>query len=187
MALTGLPAQDYVEIGTMRTPGICRIPSVGAPRKWEIRAGYGQSNGTVIFQGNELSKFSIYLDLWEDSHFVAFGLLYAAFLARAKLPTPVAGPFLPSITPKAVGLKHPILAAQGISEVVIEDVIMGDADEYMKATYEIKCIQWGKPAPALGKPLAAIPAAAAPTPTARDAADLAIAAKLTELKGLMGQ
>lgn len=174
-----MPRQDYVIFpGGLKTPGVCEIVGLSSPRNWNIQQGYGLSGATTIYAGTAAVKFKIVVKMWRSLDFVQWELL--ARLHLAKPP--------PFIKPLALGVSHPQLTTppHNISEIVIEDVEGPTQDDDGLWIATIHCLEWKKPLPALGKPLAAIPAANVAAPTAQDAADKEIAAKVATLKGLAG-
>ena len=188
MALTE-PAQDHVVLGGFPTPGKASFKGgAGSPRGWKENPGFGQNGGWLTFTGNGLAKFTIEVQLWKPEHFLQWEVLANAVLKRGIGAPVAAGPFLSGLAPKPVSIGHPLLTTPPISItlVVIEDVIVNDPSDDGMSTYEIKCIEWGKPTMLLSKPTSGVPSAKAPVPTAKDAADAEIAAKLAELRRLAG-
>ena len=180
MALDDLyPRQDYVIFpGGLKTPGVCEIIGLSSPRKWNVQQGYGLSGATTVYAGTDPIKFKIKVYMWTQLHVLAWEAIARLHLAKA----------LPGLKPIALGISHPMLSFPpiSVSSVVIEDVTALEQDEYGGFTVTISCLEWKKPLPALGKPLAAIPAADKAVPSAQDAADVAIQAKVAQLKGLVG-
>lgn len=176
MSLLGdaLGLQDYVIIGATRSPGYCVINGASLKRKWDIRNGYGAAGASTVFHGEELSEFSIDFFFWaSDGLQIADWELFALMLTRK--PT-IATPF-------ALGIKHPFLNEIGIDSVVLQELMQTEeVDETGLYKKTVKLLQYKKPLPMLTKPLATIPAAPKAVPTAQDAADLAIAAKLDAIK-----
>lgn len=177
------PSQDFVIfgslIGPLKTPGKAWITGLGTPRKWQENAGFGLGGATTLFTGIGIAHFSVMLYLYEDAHWIDWEVL-----ARACLSKPPVG-----IRAVAIGISHPVLTTPpySIDAVGIEDVIIpSEDDDYGGREIEIKLIEYRKPLPMLGKPLAAIPAASKALPSVTDAADAAIKAKLDTLGKLAG-
>lgn len=179
-ALLGdFPAVDYVIIGVDKTPGRATVVGAGSPRDWDIRKGYGLSGASCVFTGANLAKFDIIIDLWTEAHFADWARFAAKYLAK---------PVVPGTRPLAYDIVHPLLNAQplAIKSIVFEDITQFEVDDEGLWTCRIKCLEFKAPRPILQKPLAALPAAAKPVPTAQDAADKEIAAKLEAIKKLSG-
>ena len=177
--LDPFPRQDYVIFpGGIKTPGVAEIQGLNSPRKWTIQQGYALSGATTVYAGTEPVKFKIVVRMWRELDLVQWEIL-----ARLHLAKP-----LPGMKPIALGVSHPIFTfpPNNISSIVIEDVLSPEQDEFGLWTATIQCLEWKKPLPALGKPLGAIPAANKAAPTAQDAADKAIEARVTTLKTLAG-
>lgn len=169
--LTGaeIPYQDHIDLGPGRSPGLATIVGSGlSPRNWDVRQGYGLSGAWVVYTGDGLAKFAVQIELWLPEHFLAWKVFSKLCLERP----------LPGMKPKAQDIKHPLLNMSpfNISSVVVEDVEAFSQDEFGMWTTKISFLQFRAPRPALGKPLASIPSASKPTPTAQDAADLEIQA-----------
>lgn len=175
--LTGFPRQPYIVLGPMQSPGVATVRGLDSPRNWDIRQGYGFSGATVVYKGTGLSKFQVDIDLWLPEHFIAWNL-FSTILAPPK----------PGPAGFALGIKHPIINGppHGIIEVVVENVSEPVQSDTGLWTYTISFLQYRKPLPAIARPIAAIPAAAAPQPTAQDQVELEIQAKIAEAKKLAG-
>ena len=148
------------------SPGRCIIKGASSPRKWNVNDGFGQTGASVVFGGEKLSSFEIELQFWEPEHLDE----WQDFKSLCEKP--------PTGTiPKALDIYHPILADLKITSVVVEDRTQLDLiDETGLWSTTIKFIQYKKPRPILAKPVASIPNAAVPVPTAQDAGDRMIAA-----------
>ncbi len=173
------PNQDWIVLNGQRSPGVARIVNASDPRKWDKRVGYGMSGAYLVYVSDELPSFSVMVDLTKPSHFVQW-ITFAKLLEKPRKgvrPT------------KALSIDHPLLALPPlrITEVVVEDVSQFEVDDDGLYTCEIKFIKWGKPAPILSKPTAAIPAAGAKIPDARDAGDKAILAQLAARDALAAE
>lgn len=172
------PYQDYVLLGGEKTPGIAVPVKHGMPRKWQKMPGYGQSGGATLFVGDgEAKEFDILVTLWLDEHWAQWDSFAKAVLE----PRPI-GPLA-----KFLGIQHPLInrSPWNITKVGIVDVSGFEDDEYGLWTCAITVLPFTAPKPALGKPIAAIPAAAKVLPTAKDALDTAIAGQLGEMKALL--
>lgn len=186
------PQQDYVIIGTHKTPGLAVIKNLASVRNWEQRPGYGMSGASTVFTGLPLSTFDIEITLYGG--FAAQQAQWADWEVLAKLylgtnpgiPTP--GPFSPMLKPKAVGVSHPLLtiAPHSVKEVVFTKITQWEQDDEGSWHCTISCLEYKPPKPMLGKPDSAIPAGKKAAPSAQDAVDAEIAAKRAELARLAG-
>lgn len=171
------PYQDYVMLGGEKTPGVAVPVKHGMPRKWQKMPGYGQSGGSTLFVGDgEAKDFDVLVTIWLDEHWAEWDRFAKAVLA----PRPI-GP-----TAKFLGIQHPLInrAPWNITKVGVVDVSGFEDDEYGLWTCAITLTPYFAPRPALGKPIAAIPAAAKVVPTAKDAVDRDIEKALADLKEL---
>ena len=179
MALVTLaepPAQDFIILGGLKSPGIATIRAAGSPRKFDIREGYGVSGGQVNFTGNGIPQFEVDIYIWTAAHWLDWRA-FALILAKPG----------PGFQPRfGVGISHPQLSVPplDIHQVHILDVSQFVQDDEGGWECTIKFVEWRKPMEALGTTVAAIPAIAKPPPTAQDAADRAIASKLATLNAL---
>lgn len=170
------PDQDYIILAGEKSPGLATPAKAGSPRKWDKRDGYGLSGATLVYIGDDLAVFDVIIDLWTTEQFGEWAR-FAKLLEKAPAGT----------RPKAMGIQHPLLnrSPLKITEVVVFDVSQFEQDDYGLYTCSITFSCYRAPKPVLGKPLAAIPAASKPVPTAKDAADVEIQKLMGELKGLL--
>ncbi len=173
--LTGFPKQSYIVLGPMRSPGVATVKGLNSPRNWDVQQGYGFSGAALVYKGTGLAKFQVDIDLWEPEHFVLWNV-FATILAPPK----------PGPAGFALGIKHPIVNGppHGIFDVVVEDVSQPVQNDTGKWTYTISFLQYRKPIPAIARPIAAIPAASVPQPTAADAGDAAILATAAQARAI---
>lgn len=159
----------------MQSPGVATVKGLNNPRNWTVQQGYGYTGASVVFAGTGLSKFTVDIDLWLPEHFILWNL-FAQILAPPK-PGPLGF---------ALGIKHPIINGppHGITEVVVEDVSQPVQSDLGKWTYTISFLQYRKPIPTIARPIAAIPANEVTQPTAKDAAEVTIAASVAQSKTL---
>ena len=66
------PAQDYVLMGGLKSPGLAIVKNIVAPRGWDKREGYGFSGASVVFHGAKLATFDVEFQLWLDEHWLAW-------------------------------------------------------------------------------------------------------------------
>lgn len=175
------PSREYVMIGGDASPGKATVRGLNSPRGWDERKGYALSGATLVPTGDELSKFEILFELWDETQMALWNSYASKYFARSVKLVPG------TLKPKALGIEHPALTAppHHITEVVVLDVIGPETDDTGGVSWVVKFEEYRKPKPALSPPDASIPAAQKPTPTAEDAADREIQDKLATLKGLL--
>lgn len=166
------PEQDYIVLGSLRSPGRATILSASFERKWDVREPYGAIGGTTIYHGEKIKTCEVLIELWEKSHFTEWALFRKVLFAK------------PGKT--ALTIDHPVLALIELKEVQVESVGAFEQDEEGMWSCRIRFLEFRPPKPALSKPIAAIPNAAPPR-AARDALDTQIDTLTTQLKGLAGQ
>lgn len=132
--------QNYVEFAGYATPGIAEVVGASSPRKWEKRESVGWSGAFLVYQGLELSSFSVVVRLYDDADFVLWHE-FAPVVQRVPL-----GRFQ-----KPVDIAHPQLAMLGIHSVVVEDVTQATQTEDGVWEIEIKLIEYRSPHIALAQ------------------------------------
>lgn len=172
------PEQDYIQLGGIVSPGRAAVVGAASLRDWDIRKGYGLDGAFVVYTGDNLCKFEVQIDLWEKSQFA----LWEAF-CKATLGKPKAR-FAPGLD-----IKHPLLNREplNIKSVIVEGVSQFEQDDNGLWSCRIRFIEYRKPKPALAKPLATIPNAAAPVATAQSKADLEIQKLAAEQQALLAK
>ncbi len=173
---TGFPKQSFIDLGPFRSPGVATVKGLDSPRNWDEQQGYGFSGAVLVYKGTGLAKFTVDIDLWLPEHFIAWNL-FAQVLAPPK--PGLAGGF-------ALGIKHPIINGppHNIQSVVVDNVSQPVQNDLGKWTYTISFRQYRKPLPAIARPIADIPAAAAPTPTAQDANEIEMQKLFAQVQSL---
>jgi hypothetical protein len=182
LSVDRFPERDYVMIGGDPSPGKATIRGCNSPRGWDVRKGYALSGATVVPTGDDLSKFEILFEFWDESQVPLWYSFASKYFDKAVRLNPG------TLVPKALGIEHPILSAPPlrITEVVVEDVTQLEQDDTGGWSCVVKFLQYRRAKPALSPPDASIPAAQKATPTAQDAAEREIQEKLGTLKGLLG-
>lgn len=181
-----LLSQDYIQIGGEKSPGKATILAAGRKRGWEIRKGIGLSGATIAPTGDELATFTVRFEFFDEPR---GGLstsqqldAWFAFSTKwfSKTAAFVAG------KARALGIWHPILAAPPLQiiEAVVSDLGQLEQDDYGGWSCEVKFLEYRKALAAPDKPIAAIPAAAQPAPTAEDEADREMADKFATFRRL---
>jgi hypothetical protein len=174
-SMEGLPCADTFTIGVDACPGQARLVSGNSPRGWDERQSYGMTGATLVPTGDHLGTHVFHVMLWceadvngnpQGHQWTAFQTFFANYLSKAVR-------FVPGSTrPRALGIYHPVLAAIGVTEVVVDDVtdpIQPDDEDYFE--FEIHFREYRAPTLALGKPDAPIPPASTAGPTAEDSYD----------------
>ncbi len=169
--------QDYIELGGQQSPGYADVAGAGSPRKWDKRDGYGFSGAVLVYHGTDLAEFDVTISMWDVAQLIDWWN-FATILEKAPV----------GVRAKALDISHPFLNTPPlrIKSVVVQDVSQLRQDEYGLWTVVIKFLEYRAPRPILGKPIAAIPSAAAATPTAQDAADVQIQQLQARVAALAG-
>ncbi|HEX8795450.1 MAG TPA: hypothetical protein VF765_31085 [Polyangiaceae bacterium] len=179
----GDPSVDYILIEGTKSPGKATVRGANSPRGWDIRKGYALSGATVVPSGDELAEgIKVLFEFWEESQLTDWYAYAAKYFDKSVRFV------LGSLTPRPLGIFHPVLAAPpiGITEVVVKDCTQLENDGYGLWSCELTLLQYRKPKPAPAAPSAAIPAALSAAPTALDAADREMQAKLAQFQSLTG-
>lgn len=153
------PAQDYVILGPLTSPGLATVTAGERVAKWDIREGYGASNGSTIFHGKELTRFEVKFYLWLDAH-------HAQWVVFQELLKPPRG-----LVSVGLGIFHPTLALIGVSACIVLSVGAFAQDEYGGWECTVKFCEFAKAQPALSKAIAAIPVATVVQPDAATVAE----------------
>jgi hypothetical protein len=167
-AFPGFPGSNTIVIGGDPAPGKWTLTEAPKVYGWDIRKGFGLSGATVVPIGDELVEATFLVELWDEDdtdHYADFKAYRKKYLRKGVVKTPG------GITTKALGLQHPELNDMEVTQVVVKKITPLVNDGYGLWTCTVTFLQYRKPVIAPPKPLAAIPAAAAPKPTAQDALD----------------
>ncbi len=167
-AFAGFPKQSYIDLGPFRSPGVATVKGLELDRNWNAPQSYGVSGAKLTYVGQAPIEFTVDIDLWEPAHFLEWNLF-----------SQVLGAPLPGVAGVALGIKHPIINGppHGITAVVVKKVSQPVQNDTGKWTYTIGFLEWRLPLPSgLARPIADVPAAEAPTPTAKDANEAEMAA-----------
>lgn len=177
------PAQDYVLINGEKSPGKAIVQRANSPRGWDERGGYGLNGATLIPKGDPLATFSVRFEFWDPAEMPAWYAYAAKYFDKSVRFNPG------TTTSRALGIYHPILAAPPIriTQVVVLDANGLDKSDDGLWFCEVFFKQYRKPKLAAAPPQAAIPAAAASTPTATDAAQVEMQQKLALFQQLAAQ
>jgi hypothetical protein len=178
---TLFPAADTINIGGSTAPGKWRLIEATKQYGWDIRKGQALDGATVVPTGDELIVAKFEVTLWDEAQFAPFYLLRTTYLRKALRKT--SG----SLNTWAIGVDHPELGALGAGDFVVKEItpLVNNGNGLWTCT--VTFLQYRKPKAALSKPDAAIPAAAAPMPTAQDAQQREIQDSMNTIQGLQGQ
>ena len=141
-------ALNYVVINGVPSPGKAIITGAAIPYNYDVKPGYGLSGATTVFKGRGVAKFTLTIELWERTHFIAWELF------KRTLAPPKPGIKL------VCGIVHPILAQQDIKDVAIESVGQLERQTDGRWRVAIQCLEWRQPLPAIVKPRGAVPGVA---------------------------
>lgn len=155
------PQQDYIVLGGLTSPGRAEITDCAFERRYDVREPYGAAGGSTVWQGDSIKRAVVQISLWEASHFADWETFAKGVLF--KKPGRV-----------AYTVDHPVLKLIHFTECQVEKVTGFQQTDTGIWQCEIHLLEFRRPKPALSKPVAAIPNAPKPVPTAQDAADIQI-------------
>jgi hypothetical protein len=179
---TQFPAVDTITIAGVQPVGKWTLTRASKVYGWQIQKGYALSGATVFPIGDELVKPRFLVELWDGAvQWPAFRLFRSKFLKKALVSVGGAAPSY------ALGIDHPELKDLGVTSVVVLEINPVLNDGYGLWSTEIEFLQYRKPQPALSKPLAAIPDAAPPVPTAQNNAERELQKAAAQFQSLAGQ
>lgn len=129
---------DWIDFAGRSTPGLARIEGAGSPRRWDERESYGWSGAFVVYHGQNLSHFSVFITLfspedWNDWY--AFKPLVDRVPLGKRQPP--------------LDISHPLTAGLGIHAVVVEDVTQPTQVDDGVWEIELKLIEYRSPRLAL--------------------------------------
>jgi hypothetical protein len=137
---------DYIMLAGQRSPGLADLPQgASAPRKWDLRKGYGLSGGGIVYTGDDLAKFPVKIRLYTDQDWTDWD----SFKTLVRKPPP-------NVKPKAMDIWHPILEEFEIKSVVVEDLKGPTQTGDGEWTWEIDFLQFRAPKVAIAKPTASV-------------------------------
>lgn len=176
----GFPKANYFIIGGTRSPGKASLIEAKKVFGWQINKGFGLTGATVVPSGDELVEAAFLIEIWDARDVPDWDDFAARYLSKALVGAPG------GVTPMALGILHPSLNGPplNVAKVVVKEVNPLLNDGLGLWTTTVRFLQYRPPVPALSRPLAAIPAAAATKPTAQDAADREMQAKAATIQDL---
>lgn len=133
--------QDWVDFAGIRSPGLADIVGSGSPRSWDERDSYAVAGAFLVYHGKKLSHFSVKLRLYTEADWEGWWQLRPVL---AKLPRR-------GQVAKAIDITHPLLAANNIRAVVVEDILQPEQTDHGEWTIEIKLIEFRAPVIAAAK------------------------------------
>lgn len=177
---TPFPYSDSIQIGPDVCPGKVTVENGKRPSGWDERKGYGLSGATLWPVGDPLGHFAILIELWDENDYDPYLAFYKKYLAPEAKIVPGS-----KIQP-GLNVTHPVLHQLGLQQCVVIDRDALTKDDYGLWSQRIYFKQYRKPKPAPQPPIATIPAAAAPQPTAQSAQEKEAVALSNEYQGLVG-
>lgn len=166
------PGVDSFVLGGDTCPGQAIITGGNKTFEWQVNKALWMSGATVAPLGDNLAEFDILVGLWDPADWVPWLAFAHKYLSTSVVTAPG------GLGALALGIEHPVLNCPplNIDKVVVKSVspMVNDGTGYWSCT--IKFLQYRKPKVALGRPNAAIPAAAVAKPTAQDAQEQKIQA-----------
>lgn len=173
------PAVDTIKLGVDTMPGNWILLPTYKEFGWQQQKGWGLTGATVRPTGDELVVAPFLVRFWNPFEWSAFQNFRRKYLSKAVFS--VAG----NLT-YAIGIVHPELNALGVESVVPRKVpaFTNNGKGLWSGTVEF--LQYRKPQPVLETPNAAIPAAAAPQPSATDSLQQEQLSKQAQLGGSRG-
>ena len=126
---------DYVLLANQRSPGLADLSNVSSPRRWDERKGYALSGSRVVYRGIGLARPLLTLRLYTAEDFAAWHEW------RPLLDRPAVG----TRPRQALDIWHPILEDNGITKVVVEDVLGARQTADGEWSIDIKLIEFRLP------------------------------------------
>lgn len=171
---------DTIVVNGEKCPGKCTVQTPNSPRGWDERNGYGMSGATLAPKGDPLATFKVLVEVWKGDDYVAWKAFAAKYFSKTVKNSPG------SVTPKALGIYHPELAAPpiSISSVVVLDFTSHGVDDDGLWSGVLDFKEYRKPIQVPQKPVSAIAAAGTTPPTAQTEAQKVIQERLQTIDGL---
>lgn len=130
---------DFFLLAGERSPGVCEIDQATVKRDYDERRGPALSGARLVYRGTRLVRPTIRVKLTSITDWDGWNQF------RRLLVRPPDG-----TRPGALDIEHPILEAQGVNSVVIEEVGQPvRTTEDGEWTIEIRTIEHRPPTPAL--------------------------------------
>lgn len=134
---------DYIVLGTMRSPGVCKILGGDRLEDWDIKKAAGQAGASSTLKGKPLGEFEIEFYLADDSatpdehsDFEVWEKFQRLCESTTSGPTPVTLPIF-----------HPDLARARYTEVVLRSMGLAIHDGRGGRTHKVKFGEHKPPKP----------------------------------------
>lgn len=143
-------AWDYAVLGGIPTPGLCIIKGASKVLGWDKRKGQGTSGASTVYTGDELTEFSMRLELYPGVRGLDLRTQLDV-IDQELLPVLAAA----SSGKSAVDFYHPAVADPPVDVRAVVPVDLGQLEQEGDLwTWTVKFLQFKKPKPAIGKPSA---------------------------------
>lgn len=173
------PAVDTIRIGADVMPGQWILQPTYLEYGWQVQQGWGQSGATVFPIGDQLVNAPFLVKFWSARDWASFQPFRMKYIRKAVVK-------LGGTATYALGIVHPELAALGVTSVVVKKNPAFTNNGKGLWTGAVEFLQYRKAQPALERPAASIPAAAAPQPSAADAIEQAQLSHQAQVMGSRG-
>jgi len=175
----GFPAADTIKLGQDTMPGQWILMPGQREFGWQIQKGWGLSGATVRPIGDELAAPVFLVRFWTTADWNAFQPFRRKYLAKAVFSVSGNKTY-------AIGIVHPELNALGITAVVPRKVPWFTNTGKGLWVGNVELLQYRPAVIVAEQPLAAIPAAAAPTPSAQDSLEQEQLTHQAQIQGARG-
>lgn len=173
---------DAIRISGVWSPGLCVVSKAGIPFNWDKQKGWGLGGAWLIFTGDDLSEFDITWTFWRQDQIDLWKAFQKTNFSKPPAQPQLNGAFLPQVPrPKALQVYNPILNELGITQMVPKHIGQFSQPSLGKWQKTISFFQFKPPVPLVGRPNQAVPDTKPKSPTADDAVQLEIRAKLTDI------
>jgi hypothetical protein len=179
IAINGFPSVDTIILGGDRMPGQWILQPTSKEYGWQVQKGWALAGATVRPIGDELVSASFLVRFHTAADWAAFQPFRRRYLAKALFTAGGEATY-------AIGIVHPELNALGVTAVVPRKVPAFTNNGKGLWTGTVEFLQYRKAVPVPESPQAAIPAAAAPAPSAADALEQEQQAHQEEVQGARG-
>lgn len=133
---------DWITLAGVKSPGKAIVSGGRRSTGWEEQKGAATSGATLKYNGQGLAEFDVEIQLWEDSHFLAWD----SFRALLK-PAPKD----PSAPVVALDLRHPFVDELEANSVVLtERTMMEESGDTGLYTVGLKFKEYRKAEPVAG-------------------------------------
>lgn len=171
---------DTFTIGGDRSPGQCTLLKAPNLQRWQINQGNAISGASMVPMGEDVTDVEFGLFFWTPAQFTVWQNFATRWFKAATVTAPG------GVDSLALAIGYPLLRVPPISitKVGYKGCTEPHFEEEEGISLVVTFIKWKRPILAKPKPLATIPAAAKPKPTASDARQQVIAQQSAELAAL---